>query len=174
MKKALLLLTAAALLGACGHMRRPHANTKVEAVAPPEAGAPKPNKDMDWAFAPQGDKAALTYGAAGGAPALMMACNQHSGSVAVGQPFAAGGKAPSKLTLISGTAKSSVAATAQPSPSDPNQTVVTATFPTLDPIMQAFEHHRWVATPGEGDKVDNYVAHPAGAVAVKEFFDFCG
>ncbi|MBS0294868.1 MAG: hypothetical protein JSR45_01065 [Proteobacteria bacterium] len=171
---ALTLLAAAAMLAGCASARKaltPSASKTIE-VAPPEPGAPKPTAGMDWTYAPVGTNAALTYGAAGGQPKLLLACAQKSGSVTVGEPGAAA--AVNRITLISGSAKATVLAGAQPSPSDPSQMVLSAKFSTLDPIMQAFAHRRWIALPLEGDKVDNLVAHPEGAVAVREFFDFCG
>jgi hypothetical protein len=173
---ALTVLAAAAMLAGCAHARKaltPSSSKTVE-VAPPERDAPKPTAGMDWTYAPVGTNAALTYGAAGGQPKLLLACAQKSGSVTVGEPVAGGATPGNHLTLISGSAKATVLAAAQPSPGDASQTVLSAKFSTLDPIMQAFAHRRWVALPLEGDKVDNLVAHPAGAVAVREFFDFCG
>lgn len=163
----LTVLGAAAALAACGHSGRRHVDA---AVAP---GSAKANPAMDWTFSPQGSNASLVYGAPGGQSQLMMACTEHSGTVVVGQPISGEPKPPLELVLTSGTVKSSGAAQVQAAPDNPNERVLSESFSTFDPIIQAFARNGWIAIPGEHDKVETLSSH-SGNKAVSRFLAFCG
>lgn len=175
MNTRILLVAACALLCGCGGVRKALTPSLKTSAAPRAdlAGA-KPTPGLDWTFTAAGANAALTYGAAGGAPQLMMACAQKSGSVVIGAP-ASESKAPATptLTLISGTVRTSAAAAVQPWPADPSLSVLSARFSSLDPILQAFARNGAIGLPGKDDKPDMFVAQPNSS-AIAQFQTFCG
>jgi hypothetical protein len=167
MKRAVLLIAAAALMSGCMHgvLHSPNA-----VVA---AGAPKPTPNMDWRFAPVDDAGALTYGAAGGGDVrLLLACAHNSGEVTVGQPLSNLPDGTKSLTLVSGSTKSISAGAIQAAPGAADTQVLASKFTTMDPIIQAFNERGWISVPSGNDRLMHMVPHP-GNRAVKEFFAFC-
>jgi hypothetical protein len=167
MKRTILLLAAASLFTAgCLH---PHLALSKKPVV--MAGAPKATADMDWHFAPQGDDAALTYGAVkGGDVKLALACTHKSGAVNVSRPVADLPEGAKSLVLVSGSVKTTDAGEVQASG---DQQVLAVKFNTMSPIVQAFDERGWISVPNGSDRLVHMVPH-AGNRAVHEFFAFCG
>ena len=172
MKRAILFLAAASLLGACVH----HDGRIVAIGKKPVvmAGAPKASPDMDWSFTTEGDSGALTYGAVkGGDVRMMLACGHKSGAVTVGQPVSTLPEGSKALVLVSGSVKTSDAGDVQASAANPDQQVLAVKFNTMAPIIQAFDERGWISVPNGTDRLTHLVPH-AGNRAVHQFFAYCG
>ncbi len=167
MKRTILFLAAASLLGGCIH-HGVIAVGKKPVVAP---GAPKATADMDWRFAPEGDDAALTYGAVkGGEVKMTLSCAHRSGSVTLGEPVANLPEGAKALVLVSGSVKTTDAGEVRASG---DQQVMSVKFNTMSPIIQAFGERGWISVPNGSDRLVHMVPH-AGNRAVHEFLAFCG
>ena len=138
------------------------------------AGAPKAAPGMDWHFAPDGENAALTYGAVkGGDVKLMLACTHKSGSVTVGEPVGELPEGAKSLILVSGSVKTVDAGEVKATPDDPNNQVMAVTFNTMAPIVQAFDLRGWISIPNGSDRLVHMVPQK-GNRAVHQFLTFCG
>ena len=167
MKRTILFLVAASLLGGCIH----HGVIAVGKKPVVAAGAPKATADMDWHFAPEGDDAALTYGAVkGGDVKLTLACTHKSGAVNVSRPVADLPEGAKSLVLVSGSVKTTDAGEVQASG---DQQVLAVKFNTMSPIVQAFDERGWISVPNGSDRLVHMVPH-AGNRAVHQFLAFCG
>ncbi|HEY3812646.1 MAG TPA: hypothetical protein VGL66_05435 [Caulobacteraceae bacterium] len=177
MKRAILLLAAVSLSGlALGGCLTRHDGRVIPVGHKPVVmkGAPKAAAGMDWTFAPEGDNAALTYGAMkGGDVKLMLACTHKSGAVTIGEPVAELPEGAKSLILVSGSVKTVDAGEVKAAPSAPDLQVMSVTFNTMAPIVQAFDERGWISIPNGSDHLVHMVPH-AGNRAVHQFFSFCG